>query len=438
MKVRIINSWEEIRSSYWFVPAVMILGAFVLALITIALDGAYEFQILSSLGLLWGGGGDGARELVSTVAGSLITVASLTFSITIVAISQASSQFGPRLLRNFMRDTSNQVVLGTFVATFVYCLMILRTIRVDGNEFVPRISVSLALIFTIFSIGVLIYFIHHAVRSIYAPNVIATVAGELMHTIDRLLPDDPKDEPQRRQHKSPGEVLQPDGLELKPLPAPANGYIQAVDYGRLLEIADENETIIRLNHRPGHFVVAGNRLVELFGQEQIEEHVEGAILQQIVIGKERTQTQDIEFAVDQLVDVAVRALSPGINDPTTAINCIDWLGAALVHLAQKPLPLPYWYNPNGELRLVIEHAVTYSGVVDAAFNQIRQAAVGNVAVTVRLLEAINTVRQRTDISEFQEALERHAQMIEHANRREKIEPDDREDIERRIEDLEQV
>ena len=190
MRVRIVSLWEEIRSSYWFVPALMAALSAALSFATIALDEALDREFIIAFGLVWSGGAEGARGLLSTVAGSMITVAGVIFSITIASFAQASSQFGPHLLRSFMRDTGNQIVLGTFIATFVYSLLVLRTVRSDtnGGEVVPYVSVTLSMLLALASLGLLIYFIHHTSRSIQAPVVISAVADDLLESIDRLFP----------------------------------------------------------------------------------------------------------------------------------------------------------------------------------------------------------------------------------------------------------
>ena len=190
MKTKLINLWEALHTSFWFLPALMTFAAIGLSFATIALDWVVQESLLKRVALVWIGGIEGARQLLSTIAGSMITVAGVVFSITIVVLALASSQFGPRLLRNFMRDRGNQVVLGTFIATFTYCLLVLRSIHGgDGTPFVPYISVSLGIALALVSVAVLIYFIHHVSVIIQAPTVIAMVAAELEDGIERLFPE---------------------------------------------------------------------------------------------------------------------------------------------------------------------------------------------------------------------------------------------------------
>lgn len=174
---RLANLWESLRTSYWFVPTLMTAGGVALSFASVHLDERVNYKWVRTVGWIWAGGAEGARQVLSTIAGSMITVAGVAFSITIVALTLASNQFGPRLLRNFVRDAGNQIVLGTFIATFVYCLLVLRTVRgEDDTEFVPYVSVTLGVAFALTSLGVLIYFIHHVAISIQAENLIASVA----------------------------------------------------------------------------------------------------------------------------------------------------------------------------------------------------------------------------------------------------------------------
>jgi uncharacterized membrane protein len=381
MKVRLQNIWESLRSSYWFVPVLMGASAIAFSFATIALDIEMEREVIRTLGFFWTGGPVGARGLLETIAGSMITVAGVTFSITMVALSQASAQFGPRLLRNFMRDTGNQIVLGTFIATFLYCIMILRTIREDP-EFVPYISVTTGIILSVVSLAVLIFFIHHVARSLQAPYVIAEVAQDLFHSIDRLFPaglgQQPPDEDDEQIKKDHEEAFEQNGQRIV---APRSGYLQAIDDEGLMDLATENNLVMKLLYRPGHFVIHDNAMVKVVSSKEIDEEVNRKIQGAFIIGNERTPTQDVEFAISQLVEVAVRSLSTGMNDPYTTIACIDWLSAALSHLVTIPFPSPYRYDDHGKLRIVLDKPLTFEGMTDAAFNQIRQYSRGESTST---------------------------------------------------------
>jgi uncharacterized membrane protein len=432
MRVRILSLWEEIRSSYWFVPALMAALAVGLSFVTIAIDDAVDSEFVITFGLIWSGGAEGARGLLSTVAGSMITVAGVTFSITIAAFAQASSQFGPRLLRSFMRDTGNQIVLGTYIATFAYCLLILRTIRAysNGDEVVPYISVSLGVLFGLASLGVLIYFIHHASRSIQAPVVIASVAADLFEAIERLFPAKAGSVASGDGPPNPEEDV-PQGLDTEGarIVSAHNGYMLAVDNEQLLHLTSHHDLVVRLMFRPGQFVPRSDLVIAVWPPDRVSRGLAEQIEGTFVLGHQRTPTQDVEFAIDQLVEVAVRSLSPSINDPFTAVGCINWLGAALSRLAEVDMPTPYHYDGEGNLRLIASAALTYPELLDTTFSQIRQYAGSSAAVYRRLLEVIAAILPHTHTAADRSALVQHATLIRRGSMASLSEQADRANVE---------
>lgn len=407
MNVQAAAAWDRLRSSFWFLPSLMTVGAVGLSFATVAIDASVSDKWLSTFSLAYAGGAEGASALLGAVAGSMITIAGLVFSMTLVALSLTSSQFGPRLLRNFMRDATNQLVLGTFVATFVYCLLVLRTIRrADESAFVPHLSVSVGLAVAVVSIAVLIYFIHHVALSIQADEVIARVCAELFEGIERLYPTDIG-----RAAPAPRGALPANfDSDARPVQAGADGYVQSVDADKLIELAASEDVVVRVERRPGQYVIIGAPLVRVWPGERADGELAARVLSAFVVGHYRTPSQDIEFSVDQLVEVAVRALSPGINDPFTAITCIDRLGSALARLARGSMPSPWRHDEQGKLR-VVASPLTFTEITDAAFNQIRQHGRTSVAVTVRLLETIAIVAEVAHRMEDLSALLRHADMI---------------------------
>lgn len=343
----------------------------------------------------------------------MVSVAATSFSITIVALQLAAANFGPRILRNFMRDTGNQVVLGTFIGTFIYYLLVLRTIHGEGDGysvFVPQLSVTVGMILAIISIGVLIYFIHHAATIIQASHVISEISADLNDAIKRLFPE--KIGHSVPQHKrSFGEIPTNFDAEALPIKVTKSGYIQAIDDEKLIKIACQQNLLFRLKYRPGKFVVKGSDLVIIFPEKRVNLQLTTQINDAFILGAERTEQQDVEFPINQLVEIALRAISPAVNDPFTAIRCIDRLSAGLSHLAQKDFPSPYRYDKDDNLR-VIADPVTFAGLTDAAFNQIRQYSTSDVAVTIRLLEAIASIAPFTRNKKDRAALLRHADMIQ--------------------------
>lgn len=428
MKTKLGKIWESLHTSFWFVPSLMVLGAIFLAFATLTLD-HQEYDLIGTLPLTYTRGPDGAREILSTVSGSMISVATTAFSIVIVALQLASGQFGPRLLRNFMRDTGNQIVLGTFISTFIYCLLVLRTINSqDNEEFVPHISVTCSIVLAAIGVAVLIYFLHHAATSIQAQHVIAQVGEDLDQTIDRLFPKKlgQSGSTDREIMAIPGDFER----EAESIKSTVGGYIQGVDDEELMKLAMENDLLVRLNYRPGDFIVKGSDLVAVLPGKRANKKLAEKINGIFVVGNQRTPQQDVEFSVNQLVEIAVRALSPGINDPFTAIQCVDQLSAALCYLAQKNIPSSYRYDNNKNLRVIAE-SVSFADMVDAAFNQIRQYGQSSVGVTIRLLEAIARISECTHSKEQRAALLRQAQMIERGSHEAVSEELDKKDIQER-------
>jgi uncharacterized membrane protein len=428
VKAHLLKYWDRLRSSFWFVPTIMAGAAVALSFVTVALDKAVTIdRWLQAQSWSYTGGAEGASLVLGTIASSMITIAGVVFSMTLVALSLASSQLGPRLLRNFMRDTTNQLVLGTFVATFVYCLLVLRTIRrADEIAFVPHLSVTIGVLFALFSLGVLIYFIHHVSVSIQADEVVARVGAELVQGIERLFPE-------QMGHAGaptyPGLTAEFDS-RARPVAAAEDGYLQFIDTDALMRLAREEDLLFRLERRPGQYVVMGCALVLVKPAERVNDDLTTRVNAAFVLGDQRTAAQDIEFAIHQLVEIAVRALSPGINDPFTAITCVDRLGSALRRLALRDMPSPYRLDKQGRLRVVV-FAVGFPEIVDAAFNQIRQYARSSAAVTIRLLETITVIAGALRREEDRAALRRHADMIVRGGRAGLPENEDRREVEER-------
>jgi len=424
LETLLLKYWDRLRSSFWFVPAVMAVLAVALALSAVEFDKADEGW-LQGLGWIYSGGAEGASQLLGTVAGSMIAIAGTVFSMTLVALSLASSQLGPRLPRNFMRDTANQVVLGTFVATFVYCLLVLRTIRrADEVAFVPHLSVSIGMLLAIVSIGVLIYFIHHVSVSIQADQVVARVGKELEKGIDRLFPGH-LGKPGAKVAKAPSEADLPESFarEARPVNALDDGYLQMIDADALMKLAGEEDLLLRLERRPGHYLVKGRAMVMVWPGERVTETLVEKINEAFVLGNQRTAAQDVEFSFHQLVEIAARALSPGINDPFTAVACVDRLGSGLCRLAEREMPSTHRFDGDGRLRLVAL-ASSFAGIVDTAFNQIRQSARSNPAVAIRMLDAIAQIADHVQRPPDAACLQRHADMIVRAAREAVPEADD--------------
>jgi uncharacterized membrane protein len=361
----------------------------------------------------------------------MITVAGVSFSVMIVALTLASQQFGPRLLRNFMRDTGNQIVLGTFIATFTYCLIVLRTIHGTEPEFVPQVSVTVAMVLALASLGVLIYFFHHAAVTIQAPQVIAMVSSDLSKSIEALFPEKLGHPPEENHNPGIDDVIAKLEHDSESIECHVSGYLQSIDTDALMKIAGGKDLVLLLKYRPGDFLIECSELVKCRPCGRIDEQIRNEIQRAFLVGADRTHLQDIEFSIQQLVEVAVRALSPGINDPFTAINCIDRLAVALCLLADRSFPSPLRYDEHRNLRIVAR-PVSFSGIVNAAFDSIRQYGRTSAAVTIRLLEAIAVIATCVHSEEDRKALLQQAIMIERASHDALPEEGDRRDVQTRF------
>ncbi len=382
--------WSHLRSSFWFVPSLIVAVSIALAvaLVKAGSTGSYSDQWLARWPRLFGGGAEGARGMLSTIAGSMMTVVGVTFSMTLVTLALASSQYTSRILRNFMRDRVTQVVLGIFTGIFTYCLIVLRTIRgSDEIGFVPNLAVSFGVVLAIGGISVLIFFIHHIASSIQASTIIASVAVETMEAIDRLFPE------------KLGHWPVDGDADQRPLPlseqrwqvvsAMRNGYIQRVDHTTLLRLAREHQTIVRMERGIGEFVVQNTALASLALEDPPEKEIIADLQAAYSINRFRTVEHDSAFGIRQIVDMAMKALSPGINDTTTAVMSVDYLTAILARLASRNIPSSRRYE-EGELR-VLTIGPTFEELLAESFDQIRSSATGNVAIMLRMLGALQTI-----------------------------------------------
>ncbi len=399
MRTRILAVWSTLRSAYWFIPSLMASGAIALAFGSLKLDEFVRGAVESKLGWVYAGGAAGARAVLATIAGSIVTVAGTTFSITIAAFSLASSQFGPRLLRTFRRDTGNQIVLGTFISTFLYCLLVLRTVRgTDSDTYVPHLSVTLGVVLACLSLAVLIYFIHHTAVSIQVSSVIDSVGEELDATILRNCP-----ERKNRTDDDPSTPVSnslPDGYAVH---AREKGYLLRIDYEGLVDLAVRKNGVFHVPVRPGDYVMACIPLV-VFDSGPLGEAECDEIHSSIYLGSDRSPEQDIEFGFLQLVEIAVRALSPGINDPFTAVSCVDRISAAFCLFVEKDIPPAHYRDEHGKIR-VIARTVTYEQVVEAAFRHIHHAARENAWVLRHLADRIVFVLSRAHDMEVRRPLQ---------------------------------
>jgi uncharacterized membrane protein len=408
MIVKLQHWWQDARTSFWFVPALIVIGAVSLAVGLIAVDTSTDLNVDERWPLIFGSGASGSRGLLTAVASSMITVAGVVFSITIVALSLTSSQYTSRVLRNFMRDRRNQVVLGVFVGIFAYCLVVLRTIR-GGDEivFVPSMSVLGGLGLAFVGIGFLIYFIHHISISIQASSIIAAAAEETIVAIDHLFPDELGDSIDETITDSRLACLE--SMTWTDIKATKTGYIESVHGNALLDLAKKHECIIRMQRGIGEFVVAGSPLLSIAELNGPLEEATADLNTIFIISRHRTVDQDAGFGIRQIVDISLKALSPGVNDTTTAVMCVDYLAAILSKLANRGTASDYRLD-EGKLR-VIARGPCFESLLAEAFDQIRQNAESNVAVLARQLQALEIIACQTTQRQRRQALRIHAELI---------------------------
>jgi uncharacterized membrane protein len=425
-----VTLWESLRTSYWFVPSLLAAAALGSAFGLLALDARVGGSLPDDAWWLYGGSAEGARAVLQAIVTSMISVTSVVFSITIVVLSLASGQFGARLVRSFMRDRATQFVMGVFIATFTYALIVLGAVQgVDDRGFIPRLSVMFGVLLVIVSAGFLIFFIHHIALSIQADYVVASLAEEVRGALDRLYPLYPGG-----VGRSPGQV-RADGPETD-LPqsvevtAEHEGYIEMVRSDRLMQLARRHDLVIELERRTGEWVVKGTTLAVVASPLRLDCHCADEVRRTIVLGRHRSLAQDAEFGFQQITEVAVRALSPGINDPFTAMTCVDWLSALLRDLTRRELPRRHRYDEEGRLRLVV-NGPSFADFVHTSFGQIRQYAGGSAAVLGRLLQGIETVLEGTVRAEQRESLAHEAQLVMRAAEEADISPSDMADLRER-------
>ena len=425
--------WISLSSSLWFIPGAMVGVSVAMAVVLIEVSGRIDAEALTELPRLFGAGAAGSRGLLSTIAGSVITVAGVTFSITIAALALASAQYTPRVLRTFMGDRANQVVLGTFVGVYSYCLVVLRTIRGgDEGAFVPSIAVLGGFVLALVSVGVLIFFIHHIAGALQASTILERVRRTTENALGDLFPDDDSETIEDEETVAammPG----PDG-DWRAIPAPRTGYVQSVDVDGLIAFARDRIVIVRMDRAVGDFVTADAPLLSLArtgksgadgaSPTSHDDDVAGALGSLFTINAHRTVEQDPAFGILQIADIALKALSPGINDTTTAVTCVDHLGALIACAAKRRIGPRVREEPDGVT--VITAGPDFSGLVALAFDDIRRNASGNVTVLGRLFDAIETVGHFTRNPRRRAALAEQVELLAEATQRTVDAPSDRE------------
>lgn len=431
---RLLNWWEFLRTSFWFVPSLMMAAAVALIPATIRLERTFASGTPSPWFIFTGDRAD-ARNVLSTVLGSMMTMASLVFSITMVVLTLAANQFGPRLIRSFMANPQTQLVLGTFVMTIVYCLLSLPTLELKPDQdHLPYLSVTFALGLTVLSTGLLVLFLHTLARSIVCETVIERVGDEL----DALLHEF---EPLQSATPAPvgaGDVLPADVEKGAASFGPAkSGYVQAIRLDRLAVLAQRADVLVVLRFRAGHFLVPGGQSIAVYPAHALNTQLQHEIQAAILTGTHRTPTQDPDFSIRHLDEIAARALSSAVNDPYTAVAVIDRLSASLCRLMGLALPDGVIRDAHGQARVAYA-ARSYEGIIQASFNQIRQYGGGTPIIVLHLLEAIGRMAEHIRLPAQHRALNEQLEIIMSAARKRITDAFDCEKIEQRYREVKRL
>ena len=407
MYTRLLNSWSNFRSSFWFVPTLLMFLATFAAFGMIHFDDAFGKEIVRAYPF-FEMSPPAARSILSSIVGAMVSSTGVVFSITIVALSLASSQFGSRLIRTYRNRRTTHFTLGIFVSTSLFCILVLASIReLNDTAFVPTASVVVGILLTVVCLATLVYYIHDMSQAIQAPHVIQRSADDLDDAIEKLFPYSIGQQADDFKRES-GDKAAPSKAELELAASKLNqphilvgceriGYIQAIENETLMGIASDSDLTIQLLIRPGDFLFRDRPIAEVFSRSEIQagdadatrSRIETVIRKSMIVGPNRTHMQDVRYAFDELVDIAVRALSPGVNDPFTAINCVDRIHAALVTLRVREIPSPYRLCKNGELR-VIAKPVSLNECIEGSLGVIRDYADGNPVVERRIDSALES------------------------------------------------
>jgi uncharacterized membrane protein len=455
--LRLRAIWDNLQSSLWFRPIIAALLALVLALGSTILDSLVALPQIFYLAP------DNARLILSAIANSMLTVVALTFSIIMVVLVLASQQFSPRILGNFARDHASQNVLSIFIGTFVYSLLVMGRINdTDNAFFIPVLSVIVAIFLALLSVGALIYFIDHISKTVQANYIIAAIDKQTVTVLHKISSEPAQNEYQAttaitkrpisaeecyrsyttatsrplgtRDEEKGGDTPRPAALfseEGVTVGAHKRGYIQAIDFDELVRVGQAYNIVVQLERMVGDFVAERGDLLQTWPRMSISDDVIDRLLGVFEIGATRTLYEDVLFGLRQLVDIALKAISPAVNDPTTAVTCIDALSNILLQAVRYPDPPARYCDESGDVRLIVR-PVTFKAMIDLAVTQIRQYARSEVTVSLRLLDMLAEIARATTEPQHHDVLWQHACVISRGANRGVLELLDRQQINERL------
>jgi len=411
--IRMKDLEDRVRATYWFLPTLMTVLAAVFALVLFWVDQTIPINFLQDKWYIFRAENIAeARSVLTTIASVSLSVIGVVFSITLVPLSITATQYGSIVLRIFLRDRGTQWVLGAYTSTTFYCLFLLLALRTAGSDAAMQLSVSVAIYMFIISLLMLLYFFHHVADSLQAASVVRIISEELEDVIKQEYSLPPAKFDARQNEVS--ELRQKLLNEGKGVESTGEGYVRAIDYNKLVDIATKRKMVLNLKCLSGDFVSWGDRLLTIWpgqGSEQMISTVNRAYM----LGRNRTLFQDTEYGIILIAIIAVRALSSAINDPYTPRLCLDRLGAALGMLAERATPQSYYLDRNDQIRIITQ-PVSFARLVDVAFNMIREYGRGNAEVLMHMLATIKVVSDHTHSDDQKKALLKHAKLIEHDSR----------------------
>jgi len=422
--------------NFLFIPGVMALGAILLAWSMYWLDGQIPNEVLNTSRFVISGSPSELRGYLFAMATTVLTTAGVVFTLLTLPLSTVASQYGSRLIRVFLGDRTTQFVLGMFVATFTYCIFSAlgippAEVEPDG----PQITTTIGLYLLIVAFASLILLIQHISTMLQAPNIAATAGVELLEVVrETNQPETRGGEYQRQTAKIPPDSLKT--AEARPVRANKPGYIQYVDPEHILPLAEKKDIVIRIVPKPGAFVRSGMVIAQVWPADRVDNDLDNEIRNTFHLGNQRTPTQDVEYAVNQLTEIAVRAMSPAINDPFTAMTCLDYIGDGLALFARKGVINPNISDSHGNLRLIFE-PVTFNELLSAAFDMLRHASADNASILLHMLQTINIIGDDTKSPEARQMLLRHVTLIQVESETGSLVEGDRQSIHRSSEALHQ-
>ena len=405
------HTWDRVSVNFLFIPGIMAVFAAMLALLMYWLDGQIPNESLNTYSFVVSSTVEESRGYLLNMGTVILTTAGVVFTLLTLPLSTVAAQYGSRLLRIFLGDRTTQFVLGIFVATFTYSIVAAIIIPpAEINPDAPNITVTVGMYLLVISFASLILLIQHISTMLQAPNIAAAAGVELQGVVSEENRTEIRGGEFKRQTEKdlPGSIM-----ETEPHLVVMNrtGYIKYIDLKSILPLAEKNDIVIRIVNKPGNFVRSGMVIARVWPAGRIDAELDQDIRNTFHLGRQRTPTQDAEYAVNQLTEMAVRAMSPAINDPFTAITCLDHLGNGLAMFVRQDVITPNIYDRNGQLRLMYD-PVTFDELLNAAFDMLRHASSDNASVLLHMLKTIEVISQDAKSPDARQSLLRHVTLIQ--------------------------